>query len=201
MKRVFLLLVSLFILAAAPIKAATMPDFSTCPNPGGTIVASYSDGIHGIPGDFTTHTGSDSVFQLSDTTYTQCFCPTDPGMGMQTNWWNVSGLTQSEINSFTSSGWILIGNGADWGLTADPYLALNIQRDCNPQAGGAGGGNSNSGSITTVAASTSSSNSQALGTGTGGQVLGLANTGNDKSLIRIIIAVIIASIIFLVLVI
>src|SRR5260221_6593310 len=129
-KKVLLVLSILALFAVTPIHAENTSDFGTCPNPGGTSIASYSSGTHGIPGDYTTHTGSDNVFTLTNTTYTQCFCPTDPGMGMQTNWRNVSGLSQDEIDALTASRWIFIGNGADWGLTADPYVAMNIQHDC-----------------------------------------------------------------------
>lgn len=136
----FILVLSIIFLTVKTVYAIDVPPFTTCSNPGGTQIAGYTTGTHGIPGDYTTHTGSDYVYQTGDTTYVQCFCPVDPGMGIQTNWWNVSGLSQGQISSLENQGWIFIGNGAEWGLSADPYLALNTQFACNPGTPGLGGG-------------------------------------------------------------
>jgi hypothetical protein len=142
MKRLVFVLFLLFISATSIVRAATPPNFSTCPNPGGEVIASYNDGVHAIAGDVETHMGSDFVYK-QDIAITQCFCPTDSNDGIQTNWWNASGLTQTEINSFINAGWINIPNGEDWGLANGQYLALNTPFACKPQAGGLGGGNSN----------------------------------------------------------
>lgn len=107
-----------------------IPTFTDCANPQGTLIADNT-GVHGIVGDFTMHTGRDKVYQLSDITYTQCFCPdTDQDTGVQTNWWNVSDLTQSQINYLVDNGWTYVLNGADWGLPAGIYVAKNLDILC-----------------------------------------------------------------------
>jgi hypothetical protein len=107
-----------------------IPSFMDCSNPQGTLIADNT-GVHGIVGDFNVHTGRDKVYKLTDKTYTQCFCPdTDQDQGVQTNWWNVSDLTQSQINYLTANGWIYVLNGADWGLPAGIYVAKNSTIAC-----------------------------------------------------------------------
>jgi hypothetical protein len=134
--------------------AVTTPTFPICANPQGTVVVSYTSGTHGIPGSPTSYSGSDAVYRLSDTALSQCFCSTN-GEGIQTNWWKVSSLTDSEIAILKSEGWISIPDGSVWGLDSGPYMALNSNYLC----GGVGG--------------------SVLGLGTGGgDILGLATTGN-----------------------
>jgi len=134
--------------------AVTTPTFPECANPQGTLLVSYADGTHGIPGSPTSYTGSDAVYRLSDTSLSQCFCSV-AGEGIQTNWWKVSSLTESEIAVLKSEGWTSIPDGSVWGLDPGQYMALNSNYAC----GGIGGGD-------------------VLGITTGGDILGLATTGN-----------------------
>ena len=155
-----------------------IPTFPRCENPQGTIKVSYSSGTHGIPGSSATNTGSDDVYTLSESTLTQCFC-TDNGDGTQTNWWKVSSLTLDQIELLLSQGWVYIPDGSLWGLQEDPYLARNRKYECDKDEGKDGhlsddgdraDKKDNDGGIGSV-----------LGINIGGQVLGLATTGNIGS--------------------
>jgi len=143
--------------------AQTVPSFPSCSNPQGSVKVSYSEGTHGIVGNGGTFTGSDTVYTLSDTTITQCFCA-DNGDGTQTNWWHAASLTAQEIQILKNQGWISVPNGELWGLAAGEWLAFNSSYSCG----------SNSSSPDILAAST----------GTGGDVLGLATTGNIVAIYR-----------------
>ena len=140
------------------VQAVTPPDFPACANPQGTLKVSYEDGVHGIAGNTAEYKGSDSVYQISDTTWLQCFCSQD-GEGIQTNWWKVSSLIEEDIQVLKNQGWSFIPSGALWGLDDEPYMANNSPYACN-------GGSSDSGQILASAASITDS------------VLGLASTGN-----------------------
>jgi LPXTG-motif cell wall-anchored protein len=161
-----------------------IPSFPACSNPQGETRVAYTTGIHGIPGDTAEHTGSDAVYNLTEETLTQCLC-SENGDGIQTNWWKVSSLTFDEVQYLQALGWIYIPNGADWGLQEAPYMAQNVQYNCGEKGpqdktvsdrdknrknkGGRGG----PGEI--LAASTAY--------GVGGQILGLASTGNMGTLL------------------
>ena len=150
--KAFLSLVLLIFFLAfsySSVKAQTPPSFPSCLNPQGTLKVSYEDGTHGIVGSTITYTGSDKVYSVSDVSLIQCFCA-DDGSGIQTNWWKVSSLTQAAIDSFKNLGWFFVPSGSVWGLDDEAYLAQNINYSC----------------LGVV-----------LGTG-GGDVLGLATTGN-----------------------
>lgn len=148
----------------APIAyAQTVPSFPSCSNPQGSVKVSYSEGTHGIVGNGGTFTGSDTVYTLSEGTTTQCFCA-DNGDGTQTNWLHAASLTEAEIQVLKNQGWISVPNGELWGLAAGEWLAFNSSYSCQ------GGNTSNS--------SNSSGDILAASTGTGGDVLGLATTGN-----------------------
>jgi hypothetical protein len=141
----------LLLLALAPTALGfDAPSFPSCINPQGTIRAQYYSGTHGIVGDSRTFNGSDTVYTLSNNNVYQCFCPTD-GSGIQTNWLRANTFTQSDIQNYKNSGWTYIPDGSAWGLDGIPYMAKNYNYTC---AGGIGGGE------------------------LGGQVLGLASTGN-----------------------
>jgi hypothetical protein len=171
-----------YLLVANSTFAVNIPDFPLCPNPGGTVIASYDEGTHGIVGDYNTHTGSDKVYKTTDTTYVQCFCPTAGNDGIQTKWWNASSLTEDEIKGLQNSGWIFVGNGAEWGLINDPFIAMNSSFSCNGGTGGGGG---------------SSQSSSSSNQGSQGQVLGasttvLAATNSSLILPRVLAAILIA---------
>lgn len=168
MKNTIALLASIFYLlvSTTSVFAVSTPSFPACANPQGSLKVSYSEGVHGIVGSGATYTGKDTVYTLSDSTTTQCFCGAD-GNGIQTNWWKASSLTESEINILKADGWHYVPTGSLWGLAVDPYLAKNISYSCNSSS-------SSSGSVQ------GSSTAQDLDTGTGGgEVLGLAATGDS----------------------
>lgn len=125
---------SLF-LSASPVYALETPNFPSCPNPGGTIIASYTNGTHGVPGDTKTYTGEDVVYKLNDTQVVQCLCP-DSGSGIQTNWLKSTGLTDADKNILENTGWIRIPNGALWGLDGVEYFTKNSSYNCGGQGGG-----------------------------------------------------------------
>ena len=168
MKNTIVLLTSTFYLlvSTTSVLAVSTPSFPACANPQGSLKVSYSEGVHGIVGSGATYTGKDTVYTLSDSTTTQCFCGAD-GNGIQTNWWKASSLTESEINILKADGWHYVPTGSLWGLAVDPYLAKNISYSCNSSS-------NSSGSVQ------DSSTAQDLDTGTGGgDVLGLAATGDS----------------------
>jgi len=147
---IFSLFFFLIFLVPFSFAAVTPPEFPSCVNPQGTVRVSYSSGTHGVPGVTTSYQGSDTVYNISDNALSQCLC-TDDGEGIQTNWWKVSSLTANEIESFKSQGWILVPDGSVWGLENVAYLTKNANYSCRG-IGGVGGGD----------------------------VLGLAATGNIK---------------------
>lgn len=130
MKSILVIFGTILLIGATGVKAQEIPNFSTCPTPGGNIIASYDTGTHAIAGDPITHNGSDYVYQLTNTTVTQCYCPVTGVDGIQTDWFDASGLSQDEIDSLKNSGWIYIPNGLSWGLNDAPYLAKNISFAC-----------------------------------------------------------------------
>ncbi len=112
--------------------------FRSCPNPGGTQVAYYAQGWHWIVGEANLKWGSDSVNHIGTGNYVQCFCPLkqdsislSSSQGIQTNWLKVSNITHEQKSLLLSQGWILVQNGADFGLASEPYLAKNSQFFCS----------------------------------------------------------------------
>jgi hypothetical protein len=142
------------------------PNFPTCSNPQGIMVANYESGIHGVVGG-NSYSGSDKVYKFDGINLIQCLCTVD-GMGIQTNWWKASSLDDIQINKLKSEGWIYIPTGSVWGLDQDTYLAKNINYSCTSD-NGTGGGSDDS------------------VTNTIGQVLGLAFTGNIKVILMVFV--------------
>jgi len=155
---ILVVLLFVFFAAAGKSHAATLPTFPSCLNPQGTIKSTYSNGTHGIVGSSNSYSGSDTVYNVLGNSVTQCFCGSD-GQGIQTNWFEVSGLTQGEIQDLKNDGWFEVPNGLAWGLADKPYLAKNSNYSCNTsRVGGASASNN---------------------TGNGDGVMGLASTGNS----------------------
>lgn len=180
--KILLSAITLIVLVQAltpAVKAVDAPSFTSCVNPQGEVKANYETGTHGIAGKNGLYEGKDSVYKISENALTQCFCAVD-GSGIQTNWWKVSALTESEIKVYESQGWIYIPNGALWGLENAPYLAKNSDYSCKSN-GGSGGSNSDSGSNSSSSSSNSSGSTSGSSSASGGigQVLGLASTGNS----------------------
>ncbi len=170
-----LVVATLLLLSSTSIAyALDIPSFPACVSPSGTIRVQYSNGTHGIVGSGSTYTGADTVYQISDSTLTQCFCSSD-GVGIQTNWWNASSLSENQIEVLKAEGWHYVPAGNLWGLDDSPYVAKNISYSCLPQS-----------SSTPNPSSSSSSSSSTSGDGMGGgsntetgSVLGLAATGDS----------------------
>lgn len=139
------------------VLAQTVPSFTSCIDPQGTIKVRNPSGTHGIAGETGQYSGSDTVWRLSGNTLTQCFCSED-GDGIQTNWWKASSLTATDITVLEREGWEFIPNGSLWGLDEGAYLAKNAPYICG---GGRVGGASDTKS---------------------GDVLGLATTGDSITL-------------------
>jgi hypothetical protein len=164
-----------------------LPAFTTCTNPQGSLIANYDNGMHAIAGQDGLENGSDSVYSLDTnlTQVTQCYCPTTADPGIQTNWLQVSNLSDEEIQQLENSGWIYIANGSGWGLSNNPYMAKNSRYVCTASA-----------LITAVVQSvnvsapsnnntnTSSSGSTPLHPGSAGQAL--PNTGGSAELFEYI---------------
>lgn len=144
---------------------------ATCITPSGEKLASYSDGTHGIVGDSNSFVGRDDVYSLGEAGALQCFCATD-GNGVETIWWgSISSLSQVQIDSYTSSGWIYVPNGSLWGLEGKPYLTKNSRYLC-----------STSSTEGEVLSTVNQSNPQILGAST------LAATGGKGSLFALMVA-------------
>lgn len=131
--------------------AATTPSFPSCLTPQGSLKASYATGTHGIVGSSQTYTGQDTVYQLNENQVLQCYCQ-NTGQGIQTNWLKVQDLSENDIKVLENDGWILIPNGALWGLDQTAYLAKNLNFSC--QGSSRGSSNSSSGSSSDPAKTT-----------------------------------------------
>ncbi len=137
----FFIIFSVFILLISSLNtpdahAVTTPDFPTCTNPTGNIKVQYNEGTHGVVGNSAEFEGKDSVYSINDAQVLQCLCMEDND-GIQTNWWKVSSLNDSDIQSLKNQGWHYVANGALWGLDNAPYMAKNSEYECG---GGIGGG-------------------------------------------------------------
>lgn len=168
--RQILIAVFVFTLAVRPVMAIDVPVFPTCPNPGGTMVASYADGTHGIPGRSETFTGSDQVFKIDATKTVQCYCAPN-GSGIQTNWWKVSSLTAEEKAELLTKGWNYIPDGSLWGLDPSDWMAQNQNLTCGEKGGGSNNSSSSSSSSDSGAGSSVSSFVASI--------LGFADTGRQ----------------------
>ncbi len=178
-KNLSLIVVSITVILSAFVGnayAATIPTFPACANPQGQVKSSYENGTHGVAGDSATYTGKDTVYSLSDNTLTQCLCPSS-GNGVQTNWWKANALSQEEIDVLISQGWILLPDGASWGLDSGPYLAKNSSYSCTSTNNGGSGGTSDS----------KSADASILATSTQA-ILALANTGNIVFILGVFLA-------------
>lgn len=170
----FMVIVSALLLPK-PVYAIEVPDFPSCASPRGDIQASYGTGVHGIVGSSAVYTGSDTVYRISDTAVTQCYCA-ENGQGIQTDWWKADGLSETDIKVLGTQGWIYVPAGELWGLSTGPYVAKNISYSCLPAQAGLPG-SSSAGSPGSVAGV-----HDAGGIGGGedeGDILGLAATGDS----------------------
>lgn len=142
LQRAFSFLIITFVLLSsalfptAAFASSYLPNFSQCPNPGGNVVASYSDGWHWIVGNSTLQWGSDIVYSIGNNNFVQCFCPKDregnlTGMGTQTKWIYAANLSQDQQNDLKNKGWLWVADGNVFGLASGPYLAQNSSFSCS----------------------------------------------------------------------
>lgn len=108
-------------------------DFPRCPNPGGTVKASYDEGWHWIVGEDELRWGSDYVYDIGNNRYVQCYCEIDGNEGIQTNWLPADSVSEKKQEKLIDNGWILVENGNDFGLPPVPYLAKNINYICKTE--------------------------------------------------------------------
>ena len=174
------LIISLGLIANSyiPAYAVDTPNFPSCLSPQGTLRVFYPNGTHGIVGSSQEYVGSDTVYDLDQSTLLQCFCSVD-GTGIQTNWWNASSLSEEQIEILKKEGWFYVPDGSLWGLVADPFVAKNVSYSCrNTPAPSSSSSSSSSNSSSNSTSSNSSSTSE-------GDVLGLAATGDSLVLLAL----------------
>jgi hypothetical protein len=160
MKKLACLSVGLFLvtifLTLAKGASAEVSQFPSCPNFSGTIQAQYSNGFHAIVGDPNNQEGADTVYDLQNGNFMQCFCPTKGDSGIQTNWLKVSEMSDQRKQDLISRGWVLIEQGSDWGLEKNPYLTQNSNFSCGGNSRNTGGtGGPTGGSPSSVCTDTS----------------------------------------------
>lgn len=160
----FWVLFGLLVTSADVTWAVSDPPLFACNSPVGLVSSQYGNGVHGVPGQANTYAGADTVYQIDDDHVLQCLCPDNATSGIQSNWWKVSGLSQSDIEYFQRRGWVLVPDGSLWGLAAAPYLVKNDSYACQ---GGVGG-------VSTSADSA------------GGAILGVSTLGATGSSIRLL---------------
>lgn len=183
-----LITLSFYLLSTNSVFAEyQLPAFDSCHNPTGVVKEDYPIGLHAIVGVSGLQSGSDKVFSNGSNNFTQCYCPPTGNTGVKTNWLAAGVISKEDQNVLLTQGWVYIANGADWGLSNQPYLAKNIEFSCGGNSdGGNGGGGSSSGN-----GSGGSSN----GTG-GGEVLGistLAATSSNFTNYQVLLTFIIAA--------
>lgn len=161
---------SFAVLFPVKVMAVSTPNFPLCVNPSGTVKTSYSSGVHGIVGDSSTHTGSDTVYEINQNQLTQCFCAED-GTGIQTNWLKVGTISESTRKMYEADGWIYVPYGSAWGLEDTGYVAKNVHYTCKESS--------------TNSSSSSNGTSQGISvsndSGSSVDVFSLASTGNSKT--------------------
>lgn len=168
----FFLALSLFLANTTLAFAEFIPPgFSSCPVGSETIKADFPVGEHAIVGVTGLQSGSDKVFSIGDNNFVQCFCPAQ-GSGTQTNWLSAGNINQVDRNNLITQGWVLIPNGADWGLDPQPYLAKNMDFSCN--GGSVQGSNSTSGGSGGNSSGSSGGSGGSSGGQGGGEVLGIS---------------------------
>jgi len=161
--------------SAQPAFAVSTPDFGSCLNPQVAASQVNTGANHGVVGQMSSYSGTDSIYTLSNGNVMQCLCP-DNGSGVQTNWLKVSDMSESDVNVLKNDGWIYIATGSSWGLADVPYLAKNSDFSCRSESTSTSSSNSSS---------SSSSNSQPK---VESQVLTLASTGNEVAIYGLILA-------------
>jgi len=143
MLRRFLTIFSSIILlseiTAGSVSAVNIPEFPSCNNPPESVRAYHQDGLHGVVGNVSEYRGKDSVYNVNGGHFLQCLC-TEDGEGIQTNWWKISSLSDTEVQVLKNQGWYYIVDGQLWGLDNAPYMAKNNEYACRESSGAVAGG-------------------------------------------------------------
>jgi len=120
----------LYMSAALPVYATSVPDFGTCLNPqwGQTQVNYNSNNGNGVinVGSFS---GTDTIYS-SNGNVLQCLC-TENGAGYQTNWLKASWYSSADIDNLKAQGWTYVPDASQWGLGENAYLAKNSTYTCS----------------------------------------------------------------------
>lgn len=130
------IVVMLTLLASAKIALAgnmqSLNPFQNaqCPNPGGTQIANYQDGWHWVVGFAQMMWGKDTVYDMGNHNYIQCFYPTQQNnkismKAVQTNWLWVGNISEQYKGQLTQDGWQLRHDGTAFGLPQNDYLVKN----------------------------------------------------------------------------
>lgn len=183
-KKLLTLSVALFaVVFFAGQKAYATASLPSCLTPQGSVKVTYSNGEHGIVGDTSIKTGSDTVYSLGSDNL-QCFCGSN-GAGVQTNWIDASEMSGDQIKIYQNQGYKYISSGEAWGLSDHPYLALNSTYSCgggtSTVQGSSGGDGKSDGRSDGRSDGGSSSSFVQPATGN----IALASTGDIISLITI----------------
>lgn len=118
---------ALFLGAAAPAHAYSMPEFGSCLNPQWSKSQENHGSNHGVVG-IGTYAGVDSIYE-SNGNVLQCLC-TEDGKGYQTNWLKAENMSKAEMQDLQAQGWIYVAHGEDWGLHKSKYMAKNSEYTC-----------------------------------------------------------------------
>ena len=119
----------LYLSVAAPVSAHQVPNFGSCLNPQWPQTQVNYGGNHGVV-NVNSFPGTDTIY-ASNGNVLQCLC-TDTGIGYQTNWLNISGYSQTQIDYLKAQGWMYIPakDSTGWGLSNEPHMAKNIAYSC-----------------------------------------------------------------------
>ena len=177
MKKLSLILLSFAIVFSVSASVALAQEvdlsFPSCLTPSGSVIASYTDGDHGVVGN-GSKSGRDTVYSLSQGAL-QCLCATD-GAGTQTNWLSSSNLTGDQIKIYENQGWIYVPDGSAWGLSEGSYLAQNISYSCGGSTVNTGGGSTHGDGLSD--GKSDGRRSSIVQSASGNANSGLATTGN-----------------------
>ena len=128
-------LVTLIVVVIPVLAQDAPPAFPSCTDKIFTQdgdIAHYDYGLHQIVGGGLLE-GADDVYSLGNNNALQCYCPVqgeNNDIGIQTNWWDITGIAQQIIDNYTNQGWIFVPNGLQWNLNDGPYLAKNSNFSC-----------------------------------------------------------------------
>lgn len=129
-----------FLFAVTPKTFAMQADVFqhvSCPNPGGNQIANFQDGWHAIVGSSQNMWGKDTVQDMGNQNFVQCFCPLPLNgqqavqNGIQTDWRFAGNMSTSEQQEWMNSGWQLRHDGTAFGLPQNDFLVKNFSFSCN----------------------------------------------------------------------